>query len=895
MKYDIEKILTMYEDDYNPGSTVLGPGNTKLVEILRSEMDNFNTPDLEQAPDSYLKPGETLEDFDVEFRRPNAQGGMQQLVQPNADGSRPGYAGKGDLTEGILKAYRDLGKGENTTTVDIYNKIKNLDIFKNYSRRDLLVMIGKRLRTNNKPYTKTTPATSDAFEETKQAKRKVYLDQPVKQPTPVYEVTKPGKPGKIINIKFPETGNNTKANFKKAIDNYYSIPKDDAKIKVAKNKIIKDFFPDGLSDNQWNKLVGFFNKEENIDTKRPYLYEDDGGSQKKARDDRKSRKEIFSDKPFEERLSDEKRNIIKNKGILKNPNFKYGYEPIDLAHRLSLSSSERFNIPQRTGTIGLDRPVVNQVFVEYYQSKLNKIYNQQRDLITKKPKDFRKKLEAGNKLITSIVNDADNRIVGVMIDEKTLKPVLFGDKLGAKYAIDQGLFDTEIKNLKPQDKEFIKKFLLQDQVMREADTGLDVKNFRNINKESITKWMNKTDKFKNSELKKQALKILEDNPQITKSQGVLGTKDSQPQIKKILQDFEKHGCGLAAGGRILFSEGTPDGKITKCARQGVAKFIDDLKKGNYSKATMNLLKGGGNILKNIANPMELLKLRNYFGPAALGFMAAFEAGVITDDVIRQGTPLNESLANNWLTKSFLPYTKEYASAKNLLETGNVPSNMKKYVKDVISFNEALKDIQGIESRVQSRLVDQGGYGMIDGSSMYSQEQQDKEDAAVTKKLKGITDYNFMGGSAKDLEYKKLLDEMEATRMAKKGFSPLFGYDNLKDRNQTTVFDEYISPVDKPKDYRPYTYLDAKYEDATKLPAAERQKYEKFFTEKGFLKPRQSLSELKYGDSNLYNEILDDYNKFQRQKEASKYQGYGGTQEPDRFMEGGIASLNVNKK
>jgi hypothetical protein len=56
-------------------------------------MDNFNTPDLEQAPDSYLKPGETLEDFDVEFRRPNADGGVQQLVQPNADGSRPGYSG----------------------------------------------------------------------------------------------------------------------------------------------------------------------------------------------------------------------------------------------------------------------------------------------------------------------------------------------------------------------------------------------------------------------------------------------------------------------------------------------------------------------------------------------------------------------------------------------------------------------------------------------------------------------------------------------------------------------------------------------------------------------------------------------------------------------------------
>ena len=65
-----------------------------LAEVPRSEMDNFNTPDLEQAPDSYLRPGETLEDFDVTFRRPNAQGGMQQLVQPNADGSRPGYSGK---------------------------------------------------------------------------------------------------------------------------------------------------------------------------------------------------------------------------------------------------------------------------------------------------------------------------------------------------------------------------------------------------------------------------------------------------------------------------------------------------------------------------------------------------------------------------------------------------------------------------------------------------------------------------------------------------------------------------------------------------------------------------------------------------------------------------------
>ena len=442
----------------------------------------------------------------------------------------PGTKGSGALQEGVLKAYEELGKGKNTTTVDIYNKIKDLDPFKNYGRRDLLTIIGKRLKMNNKPFKRTIGATSEAAEETKQAKRKIYLRKKVTQPTIVY------KDGKVMNVKFPEKGNKTKANFTKALKNYYSIPKDDAKIKVAKNKLIKNFFPDGITKPQLDKLLNFFTQDEGIDTKRPYKYGGDKGeSQLKSRKDRKSRKEIFSDKIFEDRIADEKRNIIKDKGLLKNPGFKAGYEPIDLAHRLSLSSSERFGIQQRTGTIGLDRPVVNQVFVEYYQSKLNKVYNLQKELIENRPKNFRKKLEVTNELITSIVNDADNRIVGVTIDEKTLKPRIFGDKLAAKYAIDSGIFDTDIKNLKPQDKEFIKKVLIPDQVMREVDTGLDVKNFRNINKDSITKWMNKTDRFKNSELKKQALKILEDNPQITKPQGDLGTKDTQPQIKKFLE------------------------------------------------------------------------------------------------------------------------------------------------------------------------------------------------------------------------------------------------------------------------------------------------------------------------------------------------------------------------
>jgi hypothetical protein len=391
---------------------------------------------------------------------------------------------------------------------------------------------------------------------------------------------------------------------------------------------------------------------------------------------------------------------------------------------------------------------------------------------------------------------------------------------------------------------------------------------------------------KSGELKKRLLEI-----------GVKKPKDYniEKTTANVLKKLEAHGCkGKAAGGRILFSNGSPDGKITTCATKGITRFIDDLRKGNYSKATLNILKGGGNLIKNIVNPMELLKLKNLIGPGAMGLMAAWEGGVITDDVIRQGTPLNESLANNWLTKAFLPYTKDYAKAKNLLETGKVPSNMKKYVEDVVTFNEMLMDMKGIQGRKDSRLVDDS-FGMIDGTSMYTKEQEQKEDEALMKKAKTLTENVFTPGTAKALEMKSLQDEMEATRMAKPksvnilgkdfqysdGFSPMFGFDELKDvrTKAFTGIDDYI-PEETPKDLRPITYKD--YEK-TELPAAERQYYENKYN----IKPRSSLSEYYFPGSkvNVLEELTSKYNM----REASKYPGFFSA-DSEKFSEGGITTL-----
>ena len=279
--------------------------------------------------------------------------------------------------------------------------------------------------------------------------------------------------------------------------------------------------------------------------------------------------------------------------------------------------------------------------------------------------------------------------------------------------------------------------------------------------------------------------------------------------------------------------------------------------------------------------MELLKLRNLIGPGALGLMAAWEGGVITDDVIRQGTPLNESLANNWLTKTFPPYTQEYAKAKNLLESGTVPSNMKKYVEDVVTFNEALMDIKGIENRVSSRLIDDTGYGMIDGTSMYSKKQEDKENADLMKKIGTLTEDVITPGSAKALEMKSLQDEMEATRMAKKEFSPMFGFGKLKDVRTPgfTGIGDYL-PDETPKDLRPITEKD--YEK-TELPAAERQYYEKKYN----IRPRSSLSEyyLPGSDVNVLKELTSKYNM----REAAKYPGFFSA-DSEKFNEGGLAAI-----
>ena len=82
---DYGKAITSYIESPTTAQKL----QSKEKALLLAERDNVNTPDLEQSPDSFLRPGETLEDFDVTFRRPNSIGGRVHLAGGTTPKEKP--------------------------------------------------------------------------------------------------------------------------------------------------------------------------------------------------------------------------------------------------------------------------------------------------------------------------------------------------------------------------------------------------------------------------------------------------------------------------------------------------------------------------------------------------------------------------------------------------------------------------------------------------------------------------------------------------------------------------------------------------------------------------------------------------------------------------------------
>ena len=230
--------------------------------------------------------------------------------------------------------------------------------------------------------------------------------------------------------------------------------------------------------------------------------------------------------------------------------------------------------------------------------------------------------------------------------------------------------------------------------------------------------------------------------------------------------------GQASGGRIGYQDAGAVGKTLQC---GINQFNKNMKTGNANSALMRrVLANGGNILSSVGkqlNPVELLKLRNLIGPQALGFFAAYEAGVITNDVLRKGIPLNESVAKNWLTKSFVPFSEEFAKQKNLLKSGTLNENQRIYALDMMKAEKAFKEMDRIEGMERDQLVE----GTMDDDFIFnSQEKIDAAKTNVNRIVEDLDSRDSFRNTGKRMENIRAMDEMEASRMAKKRYSPFFG-------------------------------------------------------------------------------------------------------------------------
>jgi hypothetical protein len=211
---------------------------------------------------------------------------------------------------------------------------------------------------------------------------------------------------------------------------------------------------------------------------------------------------------------------------------------------------------------------------------------------------------------------------------------------------------------------------------------------------------------------------------------------------------------------------------------GKEKLTQLLFKGGGTEVERSLVQrivsGGGKMAISMLNPAELIKLKNLIGPGALGIMAAFEAGVVTDDVLRMGKPLNESLASNWLFKSFRPHSEEFEKQKNLLQSGKLTGSQREYALEMMKMEQILKEDKRIKMMETDQLTDQGGMGMIDGSPMIPQEKIDDAKQKLRERFDRVNDYVLEEGTGRQLENEAAMAEKEATEMAKKKFSPLFG-------------------------------------------------------------------------------------------------------------------------
>ena len=202
---------------------------------------------------------------------------------------------------------------------------------------------------------------------------------------------------------------------------------------------------------------------------------------------------------------------------------------------------------------------------------------------------------------------------------------------------------------------------------------------------------------------KATVKMLKD----TAMKNISKTKAQvQADIKEIASNLEKLGCGKSAGGRIKF------GKGTTCAMKG-REFIEKGLKNGFPKNQQ------GDLARKILSSGKFLKdavsLRGLFGPAALAFTVAAEAGIVGYDMLSSGKSFREAVGDsvfNYMLGDKTKIDSIEERNKRMVAEGMTPEQMGK-----IKYFESMMDdmqtgfknydvIKDLEKKIEENTLNQ---------------------------------------------------------------------------------------------------------------------------------------------------------------------------------------------
>jgi len=332
---------------------------------------------------------------------------------------------------------------------------------------------------------------------------------------------------------------------------------------------------------------------------------------------------------------------------------------------------------------------------------------------------------------------------------------------------------------------------------------------------------------------------------------------------KILSQLEKLGCGKSAGGRIMFGEGT------SCAIKGKKVLEEGLKNG-FKKSDVGLAQkilGSGKFLK------DMVSLRGLFGPAALALTALTEAGFVASDAISGGKSFREAIGDSAFNYLLGDKTKINSEEEFIKRIKNIPGSpsqgfrgvtdedigkmqyFKSIMNDIQTGSKNYNTIKDLEKKIEDNTLNQQVPEFSDQSfqlnTQLDKAQAENQDYFRTNKTSQIQNYfkpkedgtipAVQGAEA--LQKATLMAEQDQLNDAYRS-SPK-GLESLKKEKRDIAYELYkMNNPTKPTGY----------EDA--VP-----------------------SEMSYIMSKIKNEPNNNYGLFG----------------PAKLMEGGIASLNVNKK